>query len=152
MTNDCQPKVSFLSGSLNHLSLSVSDMKKSLKFYRFFCQEILGYEEVSVEENHAMWFKNGAEALCIQPGTKVPHNKFNPGLHHVGFNADSREQVDGVYKKVQAYCEANKDEELCQVLDAPADYDYLPKYYAVFFTDPDGMKLEIVHTPQESFE
>ena len=31
------------------------------------------------------------------------------------------------------------------ILDAPADYPrYGPTYYAVFFADPDGLKLEYV--------
>jgi glyoxylase I family protein len=34
-----------------------------------------------------------------------------------------------------------------EVIDAPAEYDYLPGYYAVYFLDPDGMKLEVAHTP-----
>ena len=29
----------------------------------------------------------------------------------------------------------------------PQEYSYLPGYYAVFFYDPDGLKLEIVHVP-----
>jgi catechol 2,3-dioxygenase-like lactoylglutathione lyase family enzyme len=29
----------------------------------------------------------------------------------------------------------------------PEEYDYMPGYYAVFFYDPDGIKLEIVHVP-----
>ena len=29
----------------------------------------------------------------------------------------------------------------------PQEYAYLPGYYAVFFYDPDGIKLEIVHVP-----
>ena len=29
----------------------------------------------------------------------------------------------------------------------PQEYTYEPGYYAVFFYDPDGMKLEIVHVP-----
>ena len=34
------------------------------------------------------------------------------------------------------------------VLDAPRDYpEYAPGYYAVFFADPDGIKLELVHLP-----
>jgi glyoxylase I family protein len=28
-----------------------------------------------------------------------------------------------------------------------SEYDYEPGYYAVFFADPDGMKLELVHVP-----
>ncbi|MDP1961011.1 MAG: hypothetical protein Q8K93_02295 [Reyranella sp.] len=34
------------------------------------------------------------------------------------------------------------------ILDAPADYpQYGAGYYAVFGTDPDGLKLEVVHLP-----
>ncbi len=29
----------------------------------------------------------------------------------------------------------------------PQEYAYSPGYYAVFFYDPDGLKLEIVHVP-----
>ena len=34
-----------------------------------------------------------------------------------------------------------------RILDPPRVYDYTPGYYAVFFTDPDGIKLELVHIP-----
>ena len=30
----------------------------------------------------------------------------------------------------------------------PAEYGYTPGYYAVFFADPDGIKLEVVFEPQ----
>ena len=29
----------------------------------------------------------------------------------------------------------------------PEEYGYTPGYYAVFFYDPDGIKLEIAHIP-----
>ena len=35
-----------------------------------------------------------------------------------------------------------------KVLDPPAHYpEYSGDYYAVFFEDPDGMKLELVYAP-----
>ena len=34
-----------------------------------------------------------------------------------------------------------------RVTDPPREYDYVPGYYAAFFTDPDGLKLEVVHLP-----
>jgi hypothetical protein len=38
--------------------------------------------------------------------------------------------------------------EKIEVLDAPAEYpQYGENNYAVFFADPDGMKLELVHFP-----
>jgi len=34
------------------------------------------------------------------------------------------------------------------ILDTPCEYpQYGSEYYAVFFADPDGMKLELVHFP-----
>src|SRR5262245_59281807 len=33
------------------------------------------------------------------------------------------------------------------VLEPPQEYPYVPGYYAVFFRDPDGMKLEYVYIP-----
>ena len=35
-----------------------------------------------------------------------------------------------------------------KIIDPPKEYDYLPGYYAVFFNDPDGLKLELVHVPR----
>ena len=67
------------------------------------------------------------------------HDRRAPGFHHLGWNVDTREQVDLFYElllKVGA-----------QVLDAPAEYEYQHGYYAVYFTDPDGLKLEVVHIP-----
>jgi predicted lactoylglutathione lyase len=58
-------------------------------------------------------------------------------MHHLAFDAESREDVDALHAllvKIGA-----------QVLDAPADYpQYGSGYYAVFFADPDGLKLEYV--------
>jgi glyoxylase I family protein len=35
-----------------------------------------------------------------------------------------------------------------EILNAPREYpQYEPGYYAVFFLDPDGIKLEFVFTP-----
>lgn len=35
-----------------------------------------------------------------------------------------------------------------KVLEPPAEYSYTPGYYAVFFTHPDGIKLEVVLEPE----
>ena len=56
--------------------------------------------------------------------------------------AESREDVDALYGKLKAFG--------ATILDAPAEYPQYNKgdgYYAVFFADPDGLKLEYVWTP-----
>ncbi|KAG0021561.1 hypothetical protein BGZ81_008881 [Podila clonocystis] len=135
-------------------------MKDSVKFYDFFCRELLEFETLHIMDEHAMWFRYGATgkthhalniSIGIAPGTTVQHHKFNPGLHHLAFNLDSRAQVDEAYTKITKFYADNGGVNLGKILDAPAEYSYMPGYYAVFFTDPDGIKLELVHTPAESY-
>jgi catechol 2,3-dioxygenase-like lactoylglutathione lyase family enzyme len=59
-------------------------------------------------------------------------------------NAASRDEVDAFHAMLVR--------EGLTVLDAPAEYDYTPGYYAVFFADPDGLKLELVHEPRRNQE
>ena len=68
------------------------------------------------------------------------HDRYSPGLHHIAWNAESREDVDALYALL-----LNID---ATILDPPAEYPrYGEGYYAVFFADPDGLKLEYVFKP-----
>jgi glyoxylase I family protein len=61
-------------------------------------------------------------------------------LNHVAFSAENREDVErlhNVLKEIDA-----------TILDPPAECPYFPEYYAVYFADPDGLKLEFVFWPQ----
>jgi catechol 2,3-dioxygenase-like lactoylglutathione lyase family enzyme len=74
-------------------------------------------------------------------GPTAAHDRRSPGLHHLAFTAPAREAVDALYDELQA---AN-----VFIFDPPADYPhYAPGYYAVFFADPDDIKLEYVYTPK----
>jgi len=58
----------------------------------------------------------------------------------VAFRADGRDEVDALARDLVALG--------ARVLDPPREYpEYVPGYYAVFFADPDGIKLELVHIP-----
>ena len=59
------------------------------------------------------------------------------GVDHLAVAAQSREQVDerAVWLRERG----------AEIESGPAEYEYSPGYYAVFFYDPDGIKLEIVH-------
>ena len=64
-------------------------------------------------------------------------DKRRVGLREIAFRADSRTQVDAVAKELEAHGG--------KLIDAPQEYpQYAPGYYSVFFTDPDGLKLEVV--------
>lgn len=72
------------------------------------------------------------------------HDRYAPGLHHLAFHVESRAAVDAIHAEVAAAGGS--------VLDAPAGYTgqagYTDGYYAVFFADPDGIKLEVVYEPR----
>jgi catechol 2,3-dioxygenase-like lactoylglutathione lyase family enzyme len=67
------------------------------------------------------------------------HDRYSIGLHHLAFHAPRREDVDAAFEKLRAMG--------AEVTDEPAEYEYLPGFYAVYFLDPDGIKLEVAHTP-----
>src|SRR5262249_19516835 len=63
------------------------------------------------------------------------HDRYSPGLHHLAFGAPDRAAVDRVHEALLKLD--------VKVLDAPATYgQYGPGYFAVFFSDPDGIKIE----------
>src|ERR671927_405335 len=69
----------------------------------------------------------------------LPHDRYAVGLHHLAFEADSRAQVDELAEWVRS--------QSVEIESEPQEYAYMPGYYAVFFYDPDGIKLEVVHVP-----
>ena len=66
-------------------------------------------------------------------------DRYRIGIHHLAFEASSRALVDERLAWAQ--------QAGLKIESEPREYDYRPGYYAGFFYDPDGIKLEIVHTP-----
>ena len=131
---------------VHHVDLVVSSLERSLGFYRDLLAP-LGYTRAGTivgERGETVWYLGGSggaavglrEAL-VDDGMEF--DRYRVGLHHLAFSAPSRETVDeraGWLRSVGATLESE-----------PREYDYMPAYYAVFFYDPDGIKLEIVHVP-----
>ncbi|KAF9313539.1 hypothetical protein BG003_005077 [Podila horticola] len=134
-------------GSFNHLSLSVADFERSKKFYSFLLVELLGYTHFKEVDEWTMWVGGNGESICISTGNTTPHHKMNPGLHHIAFNAETKEQIDQFYEKVVDFQTKNVNVKSV-ILDKPAEYtQYASVYHSFYFTDPDGIKLEIAFTP-----
>jgi catechol 2,3-dioxygenase-like lactoylglutathione lyase family enzyme len=73
----------------------------------------------------------------------VPYERYAVGVHHVAFEAASREVVDA--------CWAWVVRQGTEIESAPKEYPhYVEGYYAAFFYDPDGIKLEVVHEPKRA--
>jgi catechol 2,3-dioxygenase-like lactoylglutathione lyase family enzyme len=116
---------------IDHISIRVSNYEKSKAFYgRLF--EFLGFE-ISDEYPNTIGWTNGKTRYWIAPAEgRKKHRLGDVGLHHYAFELRNRRDVDAL----QAFL---KDERV-RIVD-PAD-EYYEDYYAVFFLDPDGIKLE----------
>ena len=142
----CPPTAPALpaTGGVHHIFLSVNDLERSRPFYTALMPR-LGYPGLwdwpdaasvgFVGTDGSLWIKQAdaryaGETFC----------KDRVGLCEVAFRAESRDQVDALARDVAAWGGT--------ILDAPREYpQYVPGYYAVFFADPDGIKLELVHIP-----
>jgi catechol 2,3-dioxygenase-like lactoylglutathione lyase family enzyme len=75
------------------------------------------------------------------PRRHAPHRK-NPGLNHIAWRVTSRADVDRLHE------EFLKSRGIPALYGGPREYpEYRRGYYAVFFEDPDRLKLEVVHIP-----
>jgi glyoxylase I family protein len=128
-------------GAIHHIDLTVSELGEATRFYDRVLP-LLGFRRVPDCAEGPLWAGDRLE-LGLQAARSDgsrPHDRYSPGLHHLAFTAPSREAVDALHRDLLRMGIA--------ILDAPADYpEYAPGYYAVFFADPDGLKLEFVHTP-----
>ncbi len=134
---------------VHHTDLVVTSLERSLPFYR----ELLGWTE-----SGEIVGERGERVVYIWPPGRepywqgslglrekqsdahgVPFDRYAVGFHHLAFFVESRAAVDERAKWLRS--------RNVEIESGPKEYDYIPGYYAVFFYDPDGMKLEILHHP-----
>ena len=137
-------------GSISHIALTVSDLERSTEFYNKVF-ELIGFKRVEVPESIQQVMKTRLKAW-VGPGHSISirpskgefahrlHDRTAAGFNHMAFTAEDRSDVEkmhGLLKEIGA-----------TVLDPPAEYPYSPGYFAVYFTDPDGLKFEFAHAPR----
>jgi catechol 2,3-dioxygenase-like lactoylglutathione lyase family enzyme len=141
--------VTFPPSKLSHVDLVVSSLERSLPFYLGLLRP-LGWTrltEIRGERGETISYISldapGVSAIGLREKQSdahaAPYDRYALGVHHVCIDAPSREAVDERADWLRA--------QGAQIESGPADYDYTPGYYAVFFYDPDGIKLELMHRP-----
>ena len=129
-------------GSLNHLRLSVRDPSVSEAFYDPLLS-MLGYLQIPRHDGGRAWSDasgRSAQWLIFTPVVGALRRRAARS-HRAGSAPPGprRCRPPAGRSRPRAARRSSAD-----VLDAPAEYDYDPGYYAVFFRDPDGFKLEVV--------
>jgi glyoxylase I family protein len=125
-------------GGIDHIYIAVSDLARAIAFYDPVMRA-LGFRKGTkaiAGDPHAHYF-NRETQYTIRPAKRpAPHDSYAPGLHHLCFQVPANADVDLAVRELRALgVEATE----------PAFYpEYSPDYYATFFSDPDGVRLEIV--------
>lgn len=130
-------------GIFHHIDLTVSDLAAAMPFYDRLLT-FLGYRCVGSGPEGSDWDLAapwGVNSVGLKAAHRLQlHDRYAPGLHHLAWRAGDRADVDSLYELLKIHG--------ATILDPPALYpQYGPDYYAVFFADPDGLKLEYVHAP-----
>lgn len=124
--------------ALDHLYVSVRDLERSEAFYDPVMR-LLGFRKGTLPiagEPHVHYF-NRVTQYSLRPARPGEgHDPYRPGLHHVCFRVGTRDDVDAAARGLAALG--------VDVGEPRLHPEYAPDYYAVFFTDPDGIRLEIV--------
>jgi glyoxylase I family protein len=130
---------------LGHVDLVCRDLERSLAFYA----AVFGPLGLAVEtpflvdgergeQIHYLRFPAaGSGSLGLRQALdEQAFLLYAPGLHHVAFTVETKPDVDAAYELAVA-ADAT-------ILHPPRRWpDYHPDYYAAFFLDPDGFRLEV---------
>ena len=124
---------------IDHLYISVRDLPSSEAFYDPVMQ-LLGFRKgirAIGGDPHAHYFNRVLQYSLRPARSGAVAEPYRVGsLHHLCFQVRDREAVDQAQRGLVALGIAASE---------PALYpEYRPDYYATFFTDPDGLRLEIV--------
>jgi catechol 2,3-dioxygenase-like lactoylglutathione lyase family enzyme len=128
---------------LEHLSINVSNPDKSFPFYKDLFM-FLGYKIIKDKKDGIAFRKEGTPDFWIKitepQYTKNRFHRKNTGLNHLAFKVDSKEEVDDFFNK---FIQAKNIKTLYATPKAFSEYE--SDYYAVFFEDPDRIKIEILY-------
>lgn len=125
-----------ITATTGHVGLNVTDVGRSIDFYRqVFGLDLLG-ESTEDGRRSAFLGRDGQLVLTLWQQSHDSFAADRPGLHHLAFNVPTVADVDAAMASLQA-------------LGVPLIYDkvlaHMPGLSSggIFFTDPDGIRIEI---------
>jgi len=128
---------------IDHLYVTVSDLARSEGFYDVV-MAALGFRksEFAIHRERHVQYYNRHFGYVLRPArTGAAHDPYAPGMHHLCLRVESEAEVRAVAAQLaKAGIDASEPKLFAQ---------YAPDYFAVFFSDPDGMRLEITNYRRE---
>jgi lactoylglutathione lyase len=119
-----------------HIGLNVTDLTRSVDFYR----QALGFEQLSTGTESGRRFAflgfDGALRLTLWQQSDGEFSTRTPGLHHLSFQVDTIEQVRTIESGL-------KERGVAFAHDGVVAHGEGAASGGIFFTDPDGIRLEV---------
>lgn len=119
-----------------HIGLNVSDLDRSVDFYR----RALGFEQLAASTDaERRWAFLGADGKLVVTLWEQSDGAFStetPGLHHLSFQVDTIDQVRAVERVLRELSVAFAHDGVVAHGEGVASG-------GIFFTDPDGIRLEV---------
>ena len=129
---------------IDHVYIAASDLHGSECFYDRV-MPVLGFRKNSFtnEGDQHIQYYNRHFGLVLRPARNLQH-RHDPlavGLHHLCFRVEDCAAVDLIGQRFHEEGIAYSTPQLYP--------EYAPDYYAIFFSDPDGIRLEITNFRNE---
>ncbi|WP_433945215.1 VOC family protein [Paenibacillus sp. SN-8-1] len=124
---------------LHHIELYVSDLGKSSEFWGWLLNE-LGYTPYQQWEGGFSWKSQDTYLVFVQTEERfldIPYHRSRVGLNHLAFRATSKEQVNGLTRQL-------REKSIPILYENKHPYAGGSSHYAVYFEDPDRIKVEVV--------
>jgi catechol 2,3-dioxygenase-like lactoylglutathione lyase family enzyme len=133
---------------IHHVDLTVGDLERSLVFYKAVfgplgATEAFRYPTYRGSEE-VVYLRLGRQYLGLRQADGGEHRYYEVGMEHLAVFVDSRDEVDQTYERCL---------ELGVEIHFPPQEDRdEPGYWAVFFFDPDGFRIEVGTWPSDPTE
>src|SRR5712692_2512945 len=129
-------------GNVQHVEINVSNLDRSKAFYQDLLAW-LGYKQILDEKGVMGWDNGNVQIFLVSCGEHFMESGFHRkrvGLNHIAFRAKSKADVDKLHGQFLVPRSTKV------LYGGPKEYPENGKgYYAVYFEDPDRIKLEFVH-------
>lgn len=130
---------------LSHVEIYVSDLASSVEFWGWLLPK-LGFTPFQQWESGRSWRLESTYLVLVQAEPSYKDQSLHrkrPGLNHLAFWAQSTDQIESItielrQKGIPILYEDRNPEEIGA-----------PSQYAVYFEDPDRLKVELVLSDDE---
>lgn len=125
---------------IDHIYIAVSDLVRSEVFYDQVLLGALNFRKNKFAlggDPHIQYYNRHFSYVLRPSRAQVTHDAYAPGLHHFCLRVASPAEVAAVAIQLRSTDIVASEAKLYP--------EYAPDYWATFFTDPDGIRLEVTN-------